>query len=111
MTYILCRIVENFELTDFSGLCSDIEKVILVYEADCEEAANTLAAGKFTSLENGSSHFPKGCFLKKNGRIYWNSHDIGGRSSYGRAICFKSGKYSSLYCNLQIHIKFRLLSY
>ena len=96
----MVQIVDNFELTGFSGLCSDIGKVILGYEDECLEAAKTLADGRFSSWAYGSRDYPKGCFLYQTGKVFWNPNDNGKREGHSRAICFKVGKYTSLICNV-----------
>ena len=46
---------------------------------------------------SGNPDEPKGCYLKKGGRIYWNEHVTGKGCRTCQEICLKTGKYIPSY--------------
>ena len=82
--------------------CADVGRQSLDNIAECQKAASS--SGSTYQYANSWSYYPKGCYsFKYDGKnVYWNTHEMGSKTSGALAICKAGGKYVPRYC-IEIH--------
>ena len=95
MVFIFHHCPENrFELSDSPVRdCSEIGKISLGNEPECQEAALALGLYYVWWVDASWNHVPKGCFIDGNRDAYWNAHETGASSENHFPICKKDGNH------------------
>ena len=87
--FIYVTAASDYVVTAFGSICSDIGKIPVVDENECQRAATPL--GKFFILAQEDAVYPRGCYFLGNGDTFWNSHENGTYRSDCAEICRKIG--------------------
>ena len=79
----------DYALVGFGKLCMESRLPILADFKECKSAAKFYDK-TFAAIET-DHNYPKGCYVEKYDYVYFNSHQIGSKSSLANPICKQKG--------------------
>ena len=78
-------------MSEENMICEDVGAIPLIDETSCKAAVEKITSSSPTTYYKKKSNdddYPKGCYLHDfRKKVYFNTHESGARSEYGKPIC------------------------